>query len=343
MSDASPGPRGRNATLKAALRPAVRAFRRVAGPHSRLEERVKRRFAFNYKSTRGPGFVEWQGSSFTIVQSTATRQPNTGIYLKGACDLPSLLRAGPLLRDRARGTVAVARARGGISYARADILLQTLEEIPPELTAETRERLRLKEEYFTPSLFDPTFTIAPHSRLGAFPKTVVVLSLAPNVVRTVYRHRDHGFLVDPGGWWLNQSYDQVLREQDRVEWFRKSFQSIGRLSVEEFYDLFAKTVTLVRQRAGASHILVYNVLTVEPGDQTHNYQLRKHPEGMRRREFCVALAELSQQLGFHVVDIDRVLKQEGAEGQVDFAHFPTELYTPIAREAVRILRELEVV
>ena len=99
----------------------------------------------------------------------------------------------------------------------------------------------------------------------------------------------------------------------------------------------------MKEKAHPRHILVFNVLTVEPGDRIHNYQLRRNPEVMRRREFCLALVELSRELGFHIVDIDRVLKREGVDRQVDFAHFPTDLAGPIAADVFDILNTLEVV
>ena len=79
-----------------------------------------------------------------------------------------------------------------------------------EATEEVSDRLRLRRDYFKPTLFSPGFLIPGFRHLGVFPKTVVVLSLAPNVIRTLYRHRESGFLVDPGGWWLNQDLDTVI-------------------------------------------------------------------------------------------------------------------------------------
>jgi hypothetical protein len=338
--------------VKRGLRPAVIMFRFLAGSDSLLEERIIRalrikkrirRAPRSSKIIRGSGYVQRSGRRFLVVQSTANPQPRTGIYLRGACDLPTLFSLGPLLCRAPKGTVALADAAGAIAATRADVLLQTLEELPADATKEVSDWLRLPRDYFKPTLFSPTFALPGFRDLGEFPKTVVVLSLAPNVVRTLYRHREYGFLVDPGGWWLNQDLDVVLRNSQRVAWFRDHFEPVGRLSPGEFIDLFKKLIRLLRERAGPRHILVFNVLTVEPGDGTHNYQLRKDPEVMRRREFCLALVELSRELGFHIVDIDRVLKREGIDRQVDFAHFPSDLAGPIAAEVFDILRTLQVV
>jgi hypothetical protein len=326
--------------VKRRLRPAVRVFRSLAGEDSAVEHFIKGRLSGYFERIRGDGFVHWNGARMSVVQSTADPSRRTGIFLKGACDLSSLLMMSPLFRGNVDGTVAIVRS-AGIAANRADVLLQTLDELPRSVTKDVRTQLQLNPDYFEPTLFEPEFVVPGLKHLGSFPKTVVVLSLAPNVVRTLYRHREHGFLVDPGGWWLDQSLDGVLRQPERVAWFKENFTSVGRLSIDEFVKLFRALVRTVRERTGAQ-LLVTNVLTVEPGDRAHNYQLRKNPEGLRRREFSLALVDLSRELGFHVLDVDRLLKRHGVDRQVDFAHFPGDLTPAIAAEGFRLLKELEV-
>ncbi|HEX5095552.1 MAG TPA: hypothetical protein VFX21_06040 [Acidimicrobiia bacterium] len=287
---------------------------------------------------QGDTFVRWSKPRSTVIRSLVNPEPRTGIFLKGACDLPALLLLGELLQGQVRGTVAVFADKGAIAYSRADILLQSLEEIPTEATQELFDHLPVPPDYFRPTLFEPSFT--PPHRLGEFPKTVVVLSLVPNVIRTAYKDRKHGYLLDPGAWWLDEERF-AKGEKERLDWIRKRFTTIGRLKIEEFVELFTKLILTVQERLDA-HVLVFNVLTVEPGLRVHNYRMRKAPDGLRRREFNIALAELSGPLGFHIVDVDRTLKRYGISRQQDFDHFPVDAGLPIATEALRILRELEV-
>src|SRR5206468_3932267 len=102
-----------------------------------------------------------------------------------------------------------------------------------------------------------------------FPKTVVCLSVGPDLMRTVYRHREYGVLVDPGGAWLNQSLELTLRDLSLASWFRANFVSVGKLSVDDFAANFAEVVRLVKERTGA-RVLVFNSLMVDPGSQIHN-------------------------------------------------------------------------
>jgi hypothetical protein len=175
-----------------------------------------------------------------------------------------------------------------------------------------------------------------------FPKSVVVLSIGPDFARTLYRHREHGFLIDPGGWWLNQSMAGVLKDMSSVMWFNKTFAKVGRITVEESMANFTRIIELIRERTGA-YVMVFNLLGVEPGDLTHNFQHVKNSNMMRRRAFNLALYDLSQQLDFSVVDIDRLLKRNGVEEQVDFAHWPLERFGPVAQEMFRIMRDREIV
>lgn len=257
------------------------------------------------------------------------------LHLVGGCDVPAMFAMAPLIRDQLSRPIAIIRANSKVSSARADLLLQTLEAHDGIEVA--RRRLELSKDSLRPVVFEPTLDLPsfahPPLNIG-----VVVLSLGASIVRSAYRHREDGYLIDPGGYWLGGT----TKVNPRVlEWFNDSFEPVGRLSVDEFCLSLDRLVTEIRVRAGAE-VIVLNSLTVEPGDRTHNFQVRRQLEGLRRREFHVAAAELARSSGFRVLDVDRVLKSLGIAEQVDFAHFPESRYPDIAAEGVRILREMEV-
>jgi hypothetical protein len=274
-----------------------------------------------------------------ISESDDFPEPRRGILLRGGCDMPSAFTAAPLIAQDMQGTVAIFRQIGGTGGHRSDQILQTLEDLDSDTVRETQEKLKLNAHYFTPTFFEPTFRVPNLPQAGEFPKNVIVLGIASDEVRQVYRHREHGFVVDPGGWWLNQDLNNVLDDLSAVEWFRKTFKRAGRMSLDDFRKNNARLVAETRERVGAD-IVYYNTMVVDPANPTHNYQLVKAAHNVRRREFTIALAELSQDLGFSIVDVDRILKIAGAEEQVDFAHFPVDRMMPIGAELHRILRSL---
>ena len=290
------------------------------------------------RETRGPGYVQSTGRNHTMISPDPyVGSAKVGIYLRGGCDLPAVFGVAELMRDSVKTPTCILREPLQISGARSDVILQTLKPFDGEAREamrEVMERLSLNQSYFRPQLFEPTFRL-PRSEV-TFPKDVIILTGAADVIRSVYRHREHDFLVDPGGFWLTQTLDNVLADTSTVEWFNKNFRKVGRMTVDQFRDSFAQLLTEIKERTGA-HVLVFNILTVDPSDQTHNYGLVKQPDSARRRTFNIARAELSREYDFDIVDVDRALKMGGVQGQVDFAHFTEDQMAPMAQEVHRIL------
>jgi hypothetical protein len=323
---------------------AGRLVRRIAENEPRLESLV-RKLATRPRVRAGDGFVQKSGGRYTLVSSrTDPDAARVGIYLRGACDLPALFAVAPLLREEITGTCCILRDPIQISGSRSDCMVERLDEPDPAARTameDVRRRLNLPPTYFGTELFSKDFSV---SQLGGitFPKSVVVLTTAPDFSRTLYRHREHGFLVDPGGFWLDSDVKSVLGDSSTVGWFRDNFRSVGRLPTDSFVESFGRLVSEIRVRTGA-HLMVFNMLTVDPADATHSYRLMAQSDTVRRREFTVALAELSHRHDFDVIDADRILKLGGISEQVDFAHFSQAQFRPIAQEAYRILREREIV
>ncbi|MGA9597734.1 MAG: hypothetical protein WBV06_16385, partial [Acidimicrobiia bacterium] len=213
--------------------------------------------------------------------------------------------------------------------------------VDADAVAEVSERLQLEKNMFQPVLFEPGFVVPGHEQMGAFPKNVVVLTMSTDLSRTLYRHKEHGFLVDPGGFWLAADIKEALGDLDTVKWFAKNFEKAGRLPLEESMANFERIVNLVRQRLGAE-VVYLNTLTVDPGRQVFDYKLSHSPHRTRRREYALALIELSRKMDFSIVDADRILKGVGVSGLGDFVKYMPEHKKAIAEEFVRVLREREV-
>ena len=320
--------------MSRATRVARSALRTIAGPDSALEQRLVGRV----HTVRRRGRTELHGRHFAALR--AGQGPRVAVALAGACDLPSLFGMVRFVPPSFRGTLVVAGRTNVIAATRSDFLLATLDHSDTPASDEAIERLRLPADYFSPQAFDREVTVR---RLGASSKDVVVLSLAADLMRPLYRHRADGFLVDPGSWWLQGVDDQVLGEQAAiVEWMRSDFEPLGRLTLDQIQENYRRLVPLLQERTGAQ-VVVYNTLVVEPADPTHTFQHRRNPEGLRRRELHVMLAMLSAELGFTILDVDRVLKGHGVDEQLDFAHFPQSAFEPLAREGVRVLDRLGVI
>lgn len=303
--------------------------------------RLYRHLTSEFITEKGPGWVSSRGPH-TVLLRRGAEAPIRGIYLRGACDVPSLFSLAPMVIDQLEGSLCIHASGHGVAGARSDLLLQAYAGVPEEFALEINTNLGLARTYFQTTLFEPRFTVQglPGDRTS-FPKSVVVLSVLPDLSRQIYRHREAGYLVDPGAAWLD-NVKAALQDLSFVRWFNDHFERVGRISVEGFAQNYRRLIPLIKQETGAS-VLVFNSLEIEPFDDTHEYSIRDLEVPTRRRRFNIALNELSRELGFHIVDVDRVLKTQGVERQVDFSHFPVERMRAVAEDALRSLRELNVV
>lgn len=302
--------------------------------------RVEGFFKRQIKGLKAKIDKRYQGHNFVYFWNGSPRRKRVGIYMRGGCDLGAIFACEPFIEPQLNGTCAIYRSGFGAASCRSDILLQTLETFPQELLDEVAEKLKLNPRYFEADLFEPTFNVPGSTGPEEFEKSVVILSLGPDLVRSVYRHREHGFVVDPGGWWLNQNMGNVLEDLSAVTWFNKNFKKMGKISLEESRKNFTKLIELIRERSGTKHIMIFNMLGMEPGEQVYNYQFVRDPQVIRRRQFNLMLSDLSRELDFSIVDIDKILKSLGVKEQVDFAHWPLDRFEPVAREVHRIMNEM---
>ncbi|MGH8924159.1 MAG: hypothetical protein ACRDWA_05900 [Acidimicrobiia bacterium] len=329
-------------TVDQVLKRGARLWRKVAGKQSGLERAIKRRQKEAMQVDRGPNWVQYSSQFFSVVKSKSDPEPRRGIFMYGGCDLPTLFLTVPMWREGIRGTVAISKPDRQLGSAHSRQLLQSLEGIPDDVIEETCRRLRIPRSFFRPVLFEPTFSIRGHDELGTFPKSVIVISVGSDLVRVLHRHREHGFLVDIGGWWRNQSLEKAMTDLDAARWFAERFETVGKIEPEEYQDNLRKIIRILNERLNAQ-VIVFNTLEVDPSNPTHNYQLVGPGHAARRRRFNLALAQLSAEMGFAIMDVDRVLKQQGVSELVDFAHFPVQHKLPVAQEGYPILRSLGVV
>ncbi len=309
---------------------ALRVVRRRMGGKTQLEREV--RAVVNRQRFRSNGFAI--RTDACVIDGARSRP--FGVYAYGGCDLDAVVPTGRYLRREVTSLTSVIHV-GDIAIGRSDFILQGIESPPPaEQVAEVIDRLGLASDHFAPTLFDPTFVVPHYEHLGPFTKDVVVLSLAPDMVRTMYRHREHGYLLDPGGFWLGSDMSQVLGDLDAVKWFASNFTKTGRISVEDSMANLERIITMLRTRLGAD-VIVANALVVDPGVTTFDYRLSHSPHTSRRRRFVLGLVELSTLLNFPILDIDALAKRDGVTGMADFVHYTPSQKDTIGRELAAML------
>jgi hypothetical protein len=97
-------------------------------------------------------------------------------------------------------------------------------------------------------------------------------------------------------------------------------------------------INLIKEKVGA-HVLVANVSTIDPADQPFNYHGRaEEPFTLRAHRLDLMLVGVSHDEGISIVDVDRLIAELGAAGNVDGpAAYGPEACARIAAEIVRII------
>ena len=164
---------------------------------------------------------------------------------------------------------------------------------------------------------------------------VVVLSIQPDALSALARHRDEGLAeLHPQDW-------QAWAPEDRA-WLRSAFEPLPPLGVDEALANLARIVGRLRARSEAP-ILIYNLSAVAPGEAVHVYQGLDETLSTRIRRFNVGLVDLSADTGVSIIDVDRIVAQGGADRlKLDVVHLSADGCRLVAEEVVRVLDDLGV-
>jgi hypothetical protein len=251
------------------------------------------------------------------------------IFAKGNLDVRDTLHAlrlggnlvwnglNEVLRDRTPPTIARVRHE---TWTRSDALLQALDG-PPAVLAERGLALgaHTLASQFSAAVFET----------GA---DAIVLSIQPDVMIALARHRQGGFLFFPDDWPSWPADDQA--------WLRENFVNTGFLDVEASMANFARIIARIRERSSAP-ILIYNLSSVVPGEQVHAHDGGDELFSTRIRRFNLGLIALSRQTGASIIDVDTIVARAGADRlKLDATHLTTDGCRAVAQEVARVLEDL---
>ena len=159
---------------------------------------------------------------------------------------------------------------------------------------------------------------------------VVILSLQPDVMNRLARHRTDGHFMYPEN-------IAEWQEEDRI-WFASHYERTGLLSPEQ--SIANLEVLIDRLHQYVRHVLVYTMSPIVPGERTHSHIGMAETLSWRIRHFNLALIELSRRVEFSVVDVDTLFARHGADRlKLDGVHITAEGCRLVAEEVVAILAE----
>ena len=206
-------------------------------------------------------------------------------------------------------------------YTRSDALLAATGTVP----AAVDQRRSLLEPYTPESQYSRALF---ETKADAY-----VLSIQPDIMTALYRHRSDGYL-------LSAISENTWPAGDRT-WLAENFASTGVLDVDTSMRNLERVVADVRANCDAP-ILVYNVSSVVPGESIRNYA--EFPESLsaRIRRFNLGLIDLSERTGIWIVDVDTIVARAGADRtKIDTLHLNAEGCRLVAGEVVDTLEQLD--
>jgi hypothetical protein len=251
------------------------------------------------------------------------------LFLKGNLDLRDSLHSlrlngdlvwngvNEILRGRFPGTTIRLRHE---TWTRSDALLESEGQPPGELGQRN-------------------LPLGPHAATSQFSVALfeqkadaIVLSVQPDVMVGLLRHRREGYLFYPNNLAQWSPFDR--------EWLRATFEPVPRLDVERSMANFRKIVERCRANTDAP-ILIYNISSILPAEWIHCYAGMDDILSTRIKHFNLGLVELSQKTGISIVDVDRVVARKGADAlKLDGLHLNSAGCRLVAEEVVNILDDI---
>lgn len=251
------------------------------------------------------------------------------LFLKGNLDLRDTLHSlrlggrvvwngvGEVVRERRPGwTVRIQHE----TCTRSDALLEAADVVPPELTA---RNLSLGAR-----------PLASQFSTAAFASTAdaLVMSLQPDLLTGIFRHKRDGYLFYPENWSKWPKEDQA--------WMSDAFEFMPPAPFEAAMAALAAVVER-RQAVSDAPILIYNLSSAVPGEAVHAHAGLEDILSTRIRRFNLGLIELSQTTGVSVIDVDGILARAGGDRlKVDAVHLNGDGCRLVAEEVVRVLDDL---
>lgn len=160
----------------------------------------------------------------------------------------------------------------------------------------------------------------------------IVLSVQSDVASGMMRHKTEGYFFYPS--------EAPSWPATGKTWLNAEFEPLKRLSVSDSMTNLAAIVDRIRTTSEAP-ILIYNLSPIIPLETIHCYLGISETLSTRIRRFNLGLAELSEQTGVSIVDVDSIVARHGADAlKIDAMHLTPKGYELVAKEVVRILDDL---
>jgi len=155
-----------------------------------------------------------------------------------------------------------------------------------------------------PAGLEPWLESSFTTRIAESAAALLVVSVAADVLGGVWRHRRHGFVVAPP-----ETAMAPTPEQRR--WLEQEFAPELPPSPADI-EAALRTLAKHTEEMGA-HLLVFNVSTFTPDEKVYDLAgFAGEPLALRAQRIDLLLDTVAGELGFSLVDVDRIVAELGA-------------------------------
>jgi hypothetical protein len=238
-------------------------------------------------------------------------QPSVRLVMKAEVDLVDSLCGSDVARGGDRLNDLLARHRD--TATSVEVVVE-----PPARVEVVAQQLAGTPPADLPGSHLPLF----RSRAADPDVDVIVLSLAGDLTRSLYRDVASGFAIDPGT--LGDDFDPA---------HARAVEGSFRRAAE-------KVAERVKALSGA-HVIWFTASTVAPHEREHRWTGRRPPFSVRANRLDLEVMRLSQRAGISLVDADRVVAEMGAAAHVkETLRYSDEASEALAAELLRVMTEI---
>jgi hypothetical protein len=206
------------------------------------------------------------------------------------------------------------------TMARSDAVLAADGAVPPDLI----------DRAFPQDPFSARSQCAPD--LFDIPADVVILSIQPDVMNPLCRHRDDGHYLYP--------YDMGEWPDEERRWLMDHYDPVPMIDAAESMRDLERIIARIREKR-QPHILIFNMSATMPWERVRCYRGLGETLSERIRRFNLALMSLSRSTGIAIVDVDAILAGAGVTGlKIDPVTLSAEGCRIVTEEVVAILDEI---
>lgn len=173
-----------------------------------------------------------------------------------------------------------------------------------------------------------------NSRIFTEESDILLLSIQPDLVATLWRNQADGTLVSPPENW------EAAWSQEQVNWFKQNYTLLNSATADEYKESLTQVIQALKEKTSA-HIVMFGSCSYEAANEPHNLSKSEETLTMQTHRLNLVMLELSFAEGITFIDVDRLLAEMGCENNViKRFHYSKMAYEAIRDDFIRVITDV---